>query len=273
MSRATTLSTTIERLLRERGKREVKAWLENYMRRTTPFYGCKMPTTRACVKEAVAAASETRKRRRDDVSTVSYVEDAVALLQHTHGDAKQAGAILLCEHEPVDSLATPETLRRLEDEVLRGSHVNDWAVADSLAIKVFKKMWKNNISLAPLILNWSKDESATLWQRRCGIVAFVSYFDKERDRDGRWTLDDSFWEAIIDACERNLLLSPEERFTQTGSAWVTRYALASDDSAVRDYARDMVLRNGTLWTTEAKKSLVERLLARKSSLAKEILQL
>ncbi|OUS45796.1 rab geranylgeranyltransferase alpha subunit, pu [Ostreococcus tauri] len=268
------VKTVEARLLRERGKREVKAWLENYMRRTTPFYGCKMPTTRACVKEAVAAASETRKRRRDDVSAVSYVEDAVALLQHTHGDAKQAGAILLCEHEPVDSLATPETLRRLEDEVLRGSHVNDWAVADSLAIKVFKKMWKNNISLAPLILNWSKDESATLWQRRCGIVAFVSYFDKERDRDGRWTLDDSFWEAIIDACERNLLLSPEERFTQTGSAWVTRYALASDDSAVRDYARDMVLRNGTLWTTEAKKSLVERLLARKNdsprrSLARE----
>lgn len=190
MSRATTLSTTVEGLLRERGTREVKAWLENYMRQTTPFYGCKMPTTRACVKEAVATASETRKRRRDDVSAVSYVEDAVALLQHTHGDAKQAGAILLCEHEPVDSLATPETLRRLEDEVLRGSHVNDWAVADSLAIKVLKKMWKNNISLAPLILNWSKDESATLWQRRCGIVAFVSYFERNATATdaGRWTI-------------------------------------------------------------------------------------
>lgn len=268
MTSLTPRAAAIEALLVERGTSEARKWMYNYMRGTTPFFGCKMPVTRECVREVVLG---NRKRGRDGSSeriSESYIDDAVSLLRHTHGDAKQAGAILLCEHEPSETLATVESLQRLERDVLRGPHVNDWAVADSLGMKVFKKMWKHNASLAPIILAWAKDENATLWHRRCGVVAFVSYY-KEQDLS---EFPDDFGEQIVDACEANLLCAPNERFAQTGTAWVTRYALASSEDAVVQRARAMVTRHGTLWTTEAKKSLVERL-APGSALAREILAL
>ena len=181
------------------------------------------------------------------------MEDAISLLRHECGDAKQAGIILLCEHEPLSTLSDEKMLAQLESQVLRTKerYVNDWAVADSLAIKVLKRIWKNNPRLAPKILSWASDESATLWHRRLGIVAFV----KELGSLPKGI--DAF--QLVNACEDNLLAAPDERFAQTGTAWVTRYALACSDDAVREHALNMVVRHGKLWTTEAKKSLVEQI--------------
>jgi len=268
----TARANAIVELLRERGTSDVRAWATSYMKGTTPFFGCKMPTTRACVRDVVS--SGTKKRSRDgsavvSVTSSSYVDDAVSLLTHTHGEAKQAGTILLCEHEPASTLATMDTLRRLEREVLRGpEYFNDWAVTDAFATKVLKKMWKHNPALAPTILAWSWDETTSLWHRRCGIVAFVSYW-KEKDVSA---LPDDFAYKIVDACEANLLAAPRERFAQTGTAWVTRYALACRDADVRAHALRMVTKHSDVWTTEAKKSLVEQL-TRDLSTATRILEL
>ena len=47
-------------------------------------------------------------------------------------------------------------------------------------------------------------------------------------------LPDDFAFNLVDACEANLLAAPRERFAQTGTAWVTRYALACRDADVRE---------------------------------------
>ena len=87
----TARANAIVELLRERGTGDVRAWATSYMKGTTPFFGCKMPTTRACVRDVVSSGrSGTKKRGRDGPS---YVDDAVSLLTHTHGEAKQAGTI------------------------------------------------------------------------------------------------------------------------------------------------------------------------------------
>jgi hypothetical protein len=241
------------------------------MKGSTPFYGCTMPQTRACVHAVVPKTP--KKRARDDaedaLTPTTRLDDAVVLLRHTHGEAKQAGAILLCELEPLSTLATMATLDRLEHDVLRGkSVVGDWAVADSLAMKVLRKMWKYNPALAPKILSWAHDKDASLWHRRCGIVAFVSFWKDQV------FVDEDFGVSIVDACESNLLAAPGERFAQTGTAWVTRYALACSDDRVRQHAIDMVKRRGDLWNGEAKRSLVEQLTTASSkALAREILSL
>ena len=87
----------------------MRAWATSYMKGTTPFFGCKMSTT--SIRRAgrrLVGQERTKKRGRDGPS---YVDDAVSLLTHTHGEAKQAGTILLCEHEPASTLATMDTLR------------------------------------------------------------------------------------------------------------------------------------------------------------------
>lgn len=169
----------------------------------------------------------------------------------------------------MNALATVATLDRLERDVLRGkSVVGDWAVADALATKVLRKMWKHNPELAPKILSWAHDKGASLWHRRCGIVAFASFWKDQT------FVDEDFGVSIVDACESNLLAAPSERFAQTGTAWVTRYALACDDDRVRQHAIDMVKRRGNLWNGEAKRSLVEQLTTTSSkALAREILSL
>lgn len=254
-------ATLIIEQLERRATPSVKAWMTNYMKGSTPFIGCKIPVVRESVRCVVGQASKKRGRGDDDddglkttsIATTTYVEDAISLLRHDCGDAKQAGIILLCEHEPLSTLSDEKMLSQLETQVLRTKerYVNDWAVADSLAIKVLKRMWKNNPRLAPKILSWASDESATLWHRRLGIVAFV----KELGSLPKGI--DAF--QLVNACEDNLLAAPDERFAQTGTAWVTRYALACGDDAVREHALNMVVRHGKLWTTEAKKSLVEQI--------------
>jgi hypothetical protein len=61
----------------------------------------------------------------------------------------------------------------------------------------------------------------------------------------------------MNAAEHCLLASPQERFTQTGCAWMLRYALTQKDDA--DLAIQIIARHSHLWTTEAKKSMVEKL--------------
>ena len=271
MTATTATAEAICEALGRRGSASVRARLTAYMKGSTPFYGCTTPQTRACV-DAVAP-KPTRKRARGETedarAMTTRLDDAVALLRHTHGEAKQAGVILLCEREPLNALATVATLDRLERDVLRGkSVVGDWAVADALATKVLRKMWKHNPELAPKILSWAHDKGASLWHRRCGIVAFASFWKDQT------FVDEDFGVSIVDACEINLLAAPSERFAQTGTAWVTRYALACDDDRVRQHAIDMVKRRGNLWNGEAKRSLVEQLTTTSSkALAREILSL
>ena len=239
-----------------------------------------MPAVRECVRIAVEEEEKkpNKKRARLEDSetagmTTSYMSDAIALLRHEYGESKQAGSILLCEHTPPHVLGTVATLERLEREVMRAENVlTDWSVTDSFAIKVLTRVWKANPQLATRILAYAHEDASSLWHRRCGIVAFVGVFKPNVDANA---LPANFGLALVDACVANLLASPEERFAQTGTAWVLRYALAAREfEGVRERAIDAVMEHKSLWTTEAKKSLVEQLKSRDDAKLKaEILAL
>jgi hypothetical protein len=77
-------------------------------------------------------------------------------------------------------------------------------------------------------------------------------FEKKRQQ-----LPDDFGIQLIEACERSLLTSSNERFTQTGIAWVLRYILL--EKPEKDLALEMIVKHGSLWTKEAKQSLTEKL--------------
>ena len=97
MTATTATAEAICEALGRRGSASVRARLTAYMKGSTPFYGCTTPQTRACV-DAVAP-KPTRKRARGETedarAMTTRLDDAVALLRHTHGEAKQAGVILL----------------------------------------------------------------------------------------------------------------------------------------------------------------------------------
>lgn len=90
-----------------------------------------------------------------------------------------------------------------------------------------------------------------LWHRRNAVVPFVHYY-KNRDK-----LPTDIGARIVQACEQSLLLAPDERFCQTGIAWILCNVLMEPFD--RDVALAMVLKHGSLWTTEAKKSLTEKM--------------
>ena len=222
------MESIVERM-QEQASPAQKAWFENYVKGTT-WIGLKVPQVRAIVKEELPVDLEV----------------AWDLLQHPAADAKLAGMIVLQETKPHSQWTNMDTLDRL-DRVILPTHVNDWSTCDWLAMRVMKPLALADADLAKRILSMTRT-GGTVWHRRCGLISFVQY-DKQK-----WPTDDL---PFLQAAEDMLLASPDERFTQTGVAWFLRYALLVKDD--KDEAYAMIVRHGDLWTTEAKKSLVEKL--------------
>lgn len=245
VKRETTLVSAIIDGMNRRADKKSKAWFENYVKGTI-FVGCKLPVVRLVVRESCS-------RFTDDAC---LIDSAVELLQQEECDVKLSGMLLLSEMMPVEELATKATLQKLEDEVLRRNHVGDWSSADWFATKVLRRIvFSGDHELVQQVLDYTKlnnsDNIDYTFVRRCGVVSFLLY---ERNRD---KLPPDFGSKLIEACERSLVVSPEQRFTQTGIAWVLRYALLQEMES--DQVMQMILRNSSLWSTEAKKSLVEKL--------------
>jgi hypothetical protein len=234
--------------LHERADAQTKAWFTNYVKGSS-WIGCKMPTVRAVVKEEVP---------KNVSSSDVLLDSCVSLLQNEACDAKLAGILLVSECLPVDGdvSLSHSILDRLEADVLsQQHHVADWSTADWLATKALRRLVlaagaEGNHSVAQRILDYAQ-HGTNLWYRRCGIVSFVNYHKH------RANLPSDIGVRLILAAEVSLMSSPEERFTQTGIAWVLRYALLEPED--RDATLTMILRHGNFWTTEAKKSLTEKL--------------
>lgn len=242
-------------------------------------------------EEGNLTATKKRKlREEDDEKTTELPHDeimdsAMRLLQHRACDAKLAGMLLLSEHYPIEELATAGTLDRFDrdlwtaDGAYSSNVIADWSTADWFSNKVLSKMVFCGASrkgrgtskkragidqaiqhdIQRRVLGYASLPRASLWHRRCGIVAFLQY-RKHRD-----ILFPDFGRRLVEACEANLTTSPNERFTQTGIAWVLRYVLATSDDQhtpakdERDLALDFVCRHGFVWTKEAKKSFCEKM--------------
>jgi DNA alkylation repair enzyme len=245
---ATCSASLVDRVvngLHERADPQTKAWLTNYVKGSS-WIGCKMPTVRAVVK------SEVPK----NISSDALLNSCVTLLQNEAGDAKLAGILLVSEVLPVDGDVALShcILDRLEADILP-HHITNWCTADGVATKVLQRLVltagsEGNHSVAMRNLNFSR-HGTNFWYRRCGIVSFVNYY-KHRSK-----LPADIGTRLIQAAEYSLLASPEERFTQTGIAWVLRFALLEPED--RNATLAMIVRHGDLWTVEAKKSLMEKL--------------
>ena len=237
---------------------KTKEWFTNYVKGTT-WVGCKVPTVRKVVKEVSSSSSLSldKKKGNTESSDALLLNSAVELLQQDECDVKLAGMLLLSELMSPKQLATKATLQRLHEDVLLGNYLQDWSSADWFATKVLRNIvFSGDHSLVEHVLNLtsipnSDDEHNYTFVRRCGVVSFLGY-EKQRDK-----LPTKFGQRLIEACEQSLVMSPEERFTQTGVAWVLRYVLLQSEES-KD-AFEMILRNGPLWNMEAKRSLVEKI--------------
>jgi len=254
-SRSLMVDQHIVREMSRQAKRGTKDWFENYVK-GTKWLGCKTPTVHDIVKN-VMKDREKDDKGEDHESTSIVVDAAFRLLQREECDVKLAGMNLLSQYLPTECLATESFLHRLESDILFDSdHVADWSTADWFAMKVLRKVvyhhpCPHNERLIQRVLDYTRRKDDSLWVRRCGVVAFLQY-NKHRD-----VLPADFASRLIAACEFSLLASPHERFTQTGVAWVLRYVLLEPTD--RDEALAMIVRNGDKWTTEAKKSLTEKM--------------
>ena len=219
-----------------------KAWFTNYVKGST-WFGCKSPTIKSVVQATVDEyCGETKPAKRPKIAApapalqIEYLSDAVALLQRDECDAKLAGMFLLQLHTDGASLATASALQALNEQVLLPAGViTDWSTADWFALKVLETMWRHgdgNHDLARQILSFANVPTNGLWHRRMSVVAFVNWH-KHRDK-----LPATFGVELVGACEANLLASPNERFTQTGVAWVLRYVLLQENE--RDYAASVI---------------------------------
>ena len=250
---------------------KTKAWFSNYVKNTV-WFGCKSAVIKSVVKDVICSSrqsvTERPSKRRKINSPVEFLGDAIYLLQREECDAKLAGMILLQLHTEKDKLASSSVLARLAEEVLSPDNfISDWSTTDWFSLKVLETMWRNgDHALAREILAPAHVSSNSLWHRRASVVAFVNWY-KYRD-----CLPATFAQELVDACEQNLLASPDERFTQTGVSWVLRYILVQTEKDERTYAADMVYRHSALWTREAKKSLVEKM-PKASAMRTKILKL
>lgn len=281
-TRATTpddLCKSIVDNLFQHANQSTRDWFENYVKGTT-WIGCKLPTVRTCVKEIVPPIKKKNKSTQETplFSTSVLLDTAVQLLQQPACDAKLAGMLILSECFPVAELTSHAVLDRLERNVLEANQVNDWSSADWFASKVLRKIaleaapihetsTRGQNEMVQRILDYTK-QGTNLWYRRCGIVPFVQYYNH------RTVLPDNIGSRLVQACEQSLLASPTERFTQTGVAWVLRYMLSRQTAtaAERQAATTMILSHPSLWNTEAKKSLTEKL-AKNDPLRNQILNL
>jgi len=281
------LSERILEGLKSESDEKTRAWFTNYVNGSS-WIGCKSPVVKRVVREQVlalgteATTTTTTSRRRGASYGIGHSNDgclpapvlldtAIELLRSEYCDAKLAGMELLGpRYLPIGELATSGNLDRFEKEVLEpGRYVADWSTADWFATKILRPIvfYDGGVVRATnpfvqRVLDYTGKPNSNLWYRRCGVVPFAAYCEKKHNA----LLPPDFVPRLLQACERSLRTSPEERFTQTGVAWVLRYVLAGmqekneDEDDDDDGVMDMIVRrNGHLWTAEAKRSLVEKL--------------
>jgi hypothetical protein len=101
-------------------------------------------------------------------------------------------------------------------------------------------------------------QAQTRWRRRRQQMGVAKIFKAVSGQLDKPLQHYQFGEKLIEACQQSLLASPDdERFTQTGIAWLLRYMLVQTED--RDAALEMIVRKGHYWNVEAKRSLIEKL--------------
>ena len=188
---------------------------ERYLKGAATFRGTPMAGTRRAVRQ-LWGEHDLADEPVDDLLQLSH-----AWFAQPHTEDRLAGVLLVAEH-----LAP-----RLEDRhdaalavPVERSDVADWNVCDWYATKALHAylVGGERSVRAPRLAAWTRTD--LLWQRRCGLVAFVGL---AADADDQYA---GFVDLVLDACAANLV--SDDRFAHTGPGWVLRELSRSEPERV-----------------------------------------
>lgn len=182
-----------------------------YLKGTATFRGAPMKAVRAAVRMVVR---EHHLLERTDEDLLAL---AVAWTARRDSEDKLAAVLLIAEHlrarlrtEHIDLLAVP----------FADGDITDWNVGDWYAVKALHAYLtpagpssSADPHRAHRLLDWTR-RSATLWQRRAGLVAFVpTAASADQQFEG-------YTDLVLATCAANLVVP--DRFAHTGPGWVLR---------------------------------------------------
>lgn len=181
----------------------VKAWWENYVKGSAPFYGVKMAAVRKELHDwykendlSVVLSAEQQKCLASDLIKLEYSEE------------KLAGILLL--HEillPFGLIEWGQDLPAFA-RYFHAGHIYDWNLCDWFSVKVLSDLITvNGVPCAAAISNWHTTQN--VWQARSSLVAFV------------YNTDNQDYHPFILQAGSEIIQRPE-RFAKTAVGWVMR---------------------------------------------------
>lgn len=205
-------AAAIHRALAARAVASKKTWWENYVKAGHPFLGVAMGEVRKVVAEAWGA-------RGDKLGVEGGKALAQELLRCEYTEDKLAGMLLLAEH--LKSSVGPDDLPTFA-ALFDGGKLADWNSVDWFSVKVLGPIAGGNADFARgIAVGWRNAEC--MWRRRAACVSFVYVVGKPEVYPG----------LRADLLETAAVgLRCQERFAQTGPAWMLRELSVVDRAAV-----------------------------------------
>lgn len=174
-----------------------KEWWENYLKRAIEFYGVPMADIRTCVKEWVDSGDFLTDTR-------ILKQTAWSLLEQPIAEQKLAGILIFQNHVDM-TVGDLSTLAKL----FQNNHIHEWNTTDWLCVRVLGPLvTRERDDAVAVFKQWVQNkESATLWQRRAALVAFVNISSDHSD-------------DVLEIA--GVLAQDGQRFAQTAVGWVLR---------------------------------------------------
>ena len=179
-----------------------RAWWDRYLKGEAEFRGVPTPDIRRLSR------AWWERHDGDALPAEQQLQTCLALLRCPLTEDKLAGMLLLGERliprGQVDcAAATPRFA-----ELYPAGHLADWNAVDWFCVRVLGPLIDDGGEPCALsVAGWV--EAEVLWQRRSALVGFVNLAPSG-----------AYAELIIETAEQ--LVLDQERFAQTGVAWVLR---------------------------------------------------
>jgi 3-methyladenine DNA glycosylase AlkD len=179
-----------------------REWWERYLKGQASFRGVPTPDIRRL------ARAWWERHDGDTLPPGEQLEACLALLRCPLTEDKLAGMLLLRERLiPAGAIDWTAALPRFA-ELYPAGHLADWNAVDWFCVRVLGPLIEaSGEACATAIAAWVDADG--LWQRRSAVVAFVDL-----------AVSGGYADLIVRTAER--LVTDQERFAQTGVAWVMR---------------------------------------------------
>ena len=185
-----------------------KEWWEKYLKHVIEFYGVPMADIRTSVNDWVNSSGlllEDGDDDKNDASSIVLKQTAWSLIEQPVAEQKLAGILIFQNHVDmsVDDLSVLEKL-------FQNKYIYDWNTTDWLCVRVLGPLVSREGDAAVAVFKkWAVQdtESATLWQRRAALVAFVNIASEHCDH-------------VLEIA--GVLAQDDQRFAQTAVGWVLR---------------------------------------------------